>query len=153
MWPVLEYASTIWGWDPAAKTESEIDKLEAVQPRTARFALNRHHKDSKSGHRATGAQLAYTGELQTDRTPHHAVQLQDPQRLGPSQMPTPEAAATEITAHPHSPYLIFLFYKSPADRHREAVSRAAPPLWSHFLVDRASTGTRRREEEETFDRS
>ena len=39
--PILEYS---WGtvWDPAA--QKDIDRLEAVQRRAARFALNRHQK-------------------------------------------------------------------------------------------------------------
>ena len=59
-------------------------------------------QDSKCGPHATGAQLAHTGEPQTGCTTHHAVQ--DPQWLGPSEMPTPQAAAaTEITmCKPHT---------------------------------------------------
>ena len=38
--PILEYSCT--EWDPAA--QKDIDRLEAVQRRAARFALNRHQK-------------------------------------------------------------------------------------------------------------
>eukprot|EP00745_Piridium_sociabile_P041733 TRINITY_DN82982_c0_g1_i5.p1 TRINITY_DN82982_c0_g1~~TRINITY_DN82982_c0_g1_i5.p1 ORF type:complete len:1008 (+),score=211.04 TRINITY_DN82982_c0_g1_i5:126-3026(+) len=43
--PILEYASTVW--DPHQK--NDIDKLEAVQRRAARFALNRHRNTSSVG--------------------------------------------------------------------------------------------------------
>ena len=38
--PILEYASTVW--DPY--TQTNIDKIEAVQRRAARFVCNRYHR-------------------------------------------------------------------------------------------------------------
>ena len=40
--PILEYASTVW--DP--HTQEQIDQLEAVQRRAARFVVNRYHNTS-----------------------------------------------------------------------------------------------------------
>ena len=40
--PILEYACTVW--DPY--TQEQIDKLEAVQRRAARFVVNRYHNTS-----------------------------------------------------------------------------------------------------------
>ena len=40
MCPILEYSCTVW--DPAA--QKDIDRLETVQRRAARFALNRHQR-------------------------------------------------------------------------------------------------------------
>ena len=43
--PLLEYASTVW--DPA--TQKNINKVEAVQRRAARFVLHRHRNTSNVG--------------------------------------------------------------------------------------------------------
>ena len=47
--PVLEYASCVW--DPAS--QKNIDKLESVQRRAARFVMNRYHNTSSVGQMIT----------------------------------------------------------------------------------------------------
>ena len=91
--PILEYSCTVS--DPAA--QKDIDRLEAVQRRAARFALTRHQRTASVKLMMRG--LALPGTPPKDSTPRHAVYNQ--QRPRSSQVPTPEAAAPKSPAYLH----------------------------------------------------